>query len=85
MPGDDEIESVTVSVCLLSDVLNEVVALQQLRQMYGMLVVVHINAHVEVATDNDQTSARRQPVENCRQLFEKCYCQWLTARSVDAK
>ena len=31
MPGDDEIESVTVSMCWLSDVLNKVVALQQLR------------------------------------------------------
>ena len=37
--------------------MNEVVALQQLRQMYGMLVVVHINMHVEVATDNDWTLA----------------------------
>jgi len=62
MSGDDEIESVTVSMCWLSDVLNEVVALQQLRQMYGMRVVVHINVHVEVATDKDRTLVRRQPV-----------------------
>ena len=86
MPVDDEIESVTISVCWLSDVLNEVVALQQqLRQMYSMRVVVHINVHVEVATDNDRTLVRRQLVENCRQLFEKSHCQCLTARSVDAK
>ena len=85
MPGDDEIESVTVSMCWLSDVLNKVVALQQLRQICGMRVVVHINVHVEVATDNDRTLVRRQLVENCRQLFEKSRCQCLTARSVDAK
>jgi len=31
-PADDEVKSVTVLVCWLSDVLNETVALQQLRQ-----------------------------------------------------
>jgi len=60
MPDDDEIESVTVSVFWLSDVLNEIVALQQLRQMYGMRVVVQIDVYVEVATDNDRTLVRRQ-------------------------
>jgi len=61
----------------LNDVLNEAVALQQLHQMHGMSIVVHVNVYVEVTA-----------VHHCtyrRQIVKECHRQCLTAESVHAK
>ena len=82
MPGDDEIES--VNLCVLTERRVE-------RSRSTAAAVPDVQhacrraVHVEVATDKDRALVRRQLVENCRQLFEKCHCQCLTARSVDAE
>jgi len=56
---------VAVLVCWLSNLLNETVALQQLRQSLSMHVVMHVDVYVKVAADNDRALVRREVVEHC--------------------
>jgi len=76
---------VTGLVCWLSDVLNEVVTLQQLSQVYSVCVIVHVNMYVEVTADYDWTLIRRQLFKHRRQIVTEYCRQRLTAWTVDAE
>ena len=53
----DEVKSMAVLVCWLSNVLNETVALQQLHQTYSVHVVVHAVV-LPVMLKSPQTTTR---------------------------